>query len=462
MIELRHLRYFIAVAEELSFTRAAERLRIAQPPLSVQIRQLEDETGVALFERGSRPLRLTEAGELLLKRARLLTAEVGATLDDVRRIGRGQTGRLSVAFVGSAMYTTLPDILNAFREAHPDVELTLDEMLAAEIAESIRERRVDVGFSRPALSEGDEFEQRVFLEERLVLAIPERHRFADRAQVSIVELAGEPLIVYRAVCDRGDHHRRTIRRHGWSARGNAASPGRPGLCVSGPRSRFHFHFFERGCEPCTEQRYGDLSHGLCSDRPTTLDVAQHIPCICNVAGGRFGAQARPMGRMVGVCSQRHRIHRLYLHRPAISPRSHPTNHTTLVRLRVTSGFGGFASRRDCNSKLSNWPDGKRRAGCVPGHLHQHYAHSASPRWRSFHGSRVGERRSRSCRIWLGFAHLASRRSATWIRCSPHLRARRFRRLECRCLCNTSPPGSCLITSPGRGVCVMPASALDAG
>ena len=196
MIELRHLRYFIAVAEELSFTRAAERLRIAQPPLSVQIRQLEDETGVALFDRGSRPLRLTEAGELLLKRARLLTAEVGATLDDVRRIGRGQTGRLSVAFVGSAMYTTLPDILNAFREAHPDVELTLDEMLAAEIAESIRERRVDVGFSRPALSEGDEFEQRVFLEERLVLAIPERHRFADRAQVSIVELAGEPLIVY--------------------------------------------------------------------------------------------------------------------------------------------------------------------------------------------------------------------------------------------------------------------------
>jgi hypothetical protein len=147
---------------------------------------------------------------------------------------------------------------------------------------------------------------------------------------------------YRAVCDRGDHHRRTIRRHGLSARGNAASLSRPGLCVSGPRSRFRFHFFERGCEPRTEQRYGDLSHGLCSDRPTTLDVAQHIPCICNVAGGRFGAQPRPMGRMVGICSQRHRIHRLYLHRPAILPRTHPTNHTTLVRLRVTSGFGGFA------------------------------------------------------------------------------------------------------------------------
>ena len=178
---------------------------------------------------------------------------------------------------------------------------------------------------------------------------------------------------YRAVCDRGDHHRRTIRRHGWSARGNAASLSRPGLCVSGPRSRFRFHFFERGCEPRTEQRYGDLSHGLCSDRPTTLDVAQHIPCICNVAGGRFGAQPRPMDRMVGICSQRHRIHRLYLHRPAILPRTHPTNHTTLVRLRVTSGFGGVASRRGRNSKLSNWPDGQRRACCVSGHLHQHYA-----------------------------------------------------------------------------------------
>ena len=256
---------------------------------------------------------------------------------------------------------------------------------------------------------------------------------------------------YCAVCDRGDQHSRTIRRHGWSARGNAASLSRPGLCVSGPRSRFHFHFFERGCEPCTEQRYGDLSHGLCFDRPTTLDVAQRIPCICNVAGGRFGAQPRPMDCMVGICSQRHRIHRLYRHRPAILPRTHATNQTTLVRLGATSGFGGFAGRRGRNSKLSNWPDGKRRACRIPGYLHQHYAHSASARWRSCRGSRVGERRSRSCRIWLGIAQLASRRSAAWIRCSPHRRPRRFRRLECRCLCNTSLPSSCLITSPGRAV-----------
>jgi LysR family transcriptional regulator, benzoate and cis,cis-muconate-responsive activator of ben and cat genes len=196
MVELRHLRYFLAVAEELRFTRAAERLQIAQPPLSVQIRQLEDEIGVALFERGGWPHRLTEAEKLLLERARLVITNVGTTIEDVKRVGRGQTGRLSVAFVGSAMYTTLPEILNAFREAHPNIELTLDEMLAAEIAESLRERRIDVGFSRPALNEGEEFEQRLLLEEPLVLAIPERHRFPDGAKVSFADLAGEPLIVY--------------------------------------------------------------------------------------------------------------------------------------------------------------------------------------------------------------------------------------------------------------------------
>src|SRR5262245_6821194 len=171
------------------------------------------------------------------------------------------------------------------------------------------------------------------------------------------------------------------------------------VCVSGPRSRFYFHFFKRGCEPRTEQRYRDLSHGLCSHRPTTLDVAQHFPCICNVAGGCFNAQPRPMDRRVGICSQPHRIHRLYRHRSAILPRTHPTNHTALVRLRRTSGF------------------------------------------------RVGERRSRSCRIWRGVAHLASCRSAAWIPRGPHHRPRRFRRLERPCLCNTSPPSSCLIALP---------------
>src|SRR5580658_11136652 len=98
-MELRHLRYFVAIGEELNFTRAAERLRIAQPPLSQQIRQLEQELGVTLLQRNSRPVRLTEAGELLLARARALLAELEITVADVRRIGRGQAGKLNIGFV---------------------------------------------------------------------------------------------------------------------------------------------------------------------------------------------------------------------------------------------------------------------------------------------------------------------------------------------------------------------------
>ena len=115
---------------------------------------------------------------------------------------------------------------------------------------------------------------------------------------------------------------------------------------------------------CTKQRYRDLSHGLCSDRATTLDVAQHIFCVCNVARGRFCAQPRPLDCLVGICPQLSRIHRLYLHRPAILPRAHATNNAALVRLRVTSGFGGFARRRGRSFKLPNWSDGERRACCI--------------------------------------------------------------------------------------------------
>ena len=143
-MESRHLRYFVAVGEELSFTRAAERLHIAQPPLSQQIRQLEEELGVTLLERAARPVRLTEAGLLLLDRARELLAALEATVADTRRIGRGQAGRLMIGFAGSAMYVGLPDIIGAFRDACPDVEVALDEMLAAEIAEALRQRRIDV------------------------------------------------------------------------------------------------------------------------------------------------------------------------------------------------------------------------------------------------------------------------------------------------------------------------------
>jgi DNA-binding transcriptional LysR family regulator len=197
-MELRHLRYFIAVGEELNFTRAAERLNIAQPPLSQQIRQLEEELGVTLFERGTRPLRLTEAGQALLDRSRVLLANLGAVVDEVRRIGRGLSGKLAIGFAGSAMFLPLPEAIAGFRQDFPGVEITLDEMLAFEIADGLRKRRIDIGFARPGLASDEGFAQRVLLQEPYVAALPEAHELSSRGELSLEELAVEPFVLYPA------------------------------------------------------------------------------------------------------------------------------------------------------------------------------------------------------------------------------------------------------------------------
>ncbi|MGF6427452.1 MULTISPECIES: LysR substrate-binding domain-containing protein [Bradyrhizobium] len=197
-MELRHLRYFVALGEELNFTRAAERLHIAQPPLSQQIRQLEDELGVTLLQRNSRPVRLTEAGELLLARARSLLANFEAAVADTRRVGRGQAGKLAIGFVGSAMFAGLPDLIGSYRDACPDVELVLDEMLAAEIAEALRRRRIDVGFARPALLPEAGLAQRLILEEPYVAALPRAHPLAERDDIALAELSDDAFVLYPA------------------------------------------------------------------------------------------------------------------------------------------------------------------------------------------------------------------------------------------------------------------------
>lgn len=195
-MELRHLRYFVALGEELNFTRAAERLHIAHPPLSQQIRQLEDELGVTLLQRNSRPIRLTEAGELFLARARALLANFESAVADTRRVGRGQAGRLAIGFVGSAMFAGLPDIIGAYRDACPDVELVLDEMLAAEIAEALRRRRIDVGFARPALLPEAGLAQRLILDEPYVVALPRAHPLAARSDIALAELSDDAFVLY--------------------------------------------------------------------------------------------------------------------------------------------------------------------------------------------------------------------------------------------------------------------------
>lgn len=195
-MELRHLRYFVAVAEQRSFSRAAERLRVAQPALSKQIRQLEDEIGVLLFQRESRPLRLTEAGALFLDRAQAVLNSVHVAAIDARRIEKGQSGHLSVGYVGSSMYTVLPAAVNRFRERHPGVEIALHELTAAQIVRALTDRRIDIGLSRPPLGDDETFAQRILLDEPYVAALPERHKLAKRQSISLRELAADGFILH--------------------------------------------------------------------------------------------------------------------------------------------------------------------------------------------------------------------------------------------------------------------------
>ena len=148
-MELRHLRYFVAVAEELHFRRAAERLHMSQPPLSQQIRALEEEVGATLLLRNQRRVELTAAGAAFLVRAREILAAVEDAAREARRVQRGEVGRLAVGFVGSAMYSFVPELLRAFREQCPDIALRLHELGTTEQLRQLEDGRLDVGFLRP-------------------------------------------------------------------------------------------------------------------------------------------------------------------------------------------------------------------------------------------------------------------------------------------------------------------------
>lgn len=137
-MELRHLRYFVAVADELSFTRAAARLHIAQPPLSRQISQLEEELGVQLFERSTRSISLTPAGAYLYQQARLIVARVRDVGDSVRRIGKGGRSWFGLGFVPSLLYGFLPELIRRLRETHPRVELGLNELTTAQQVDALK------------------------------------------------------------------------------------------------------------------------------------------------------------------------------------------------------------------------------------------------------------------------------------------------------------------------------------
>ena len=194
-VEIRHLRYFLAVAEELNFSRAAEKLRIAQPPLSQQIRQLENELGVLLIERETRPVRLTQAGKFFREQALAIVARFDELIAKTERMGRGETGALSIAFVGSATFELLPAVLREFIRRRPDVVLSLLEMNAIEQKAALLERRINLGFVRPGIDD-EVLVLEPLVEEAIVVAVPQGHPLSKAEHVPLLLLAGEPFVFF--------------------------------------------------------------------------------------------------------------------------------------------------------------------------------------------------------------------------------------------------------------------------
>lgn len=192
-MELRHLKYFVAVAEELHFGRAAKKLHIAQPPLSQQIKNLEDELGVKLFDRARRTIQLTDAGLYFLKEARQLLLHVEQAAETARRIYQGKAGRLIVGFVGSVIHTFLPEGLRLFRQRFPDVELVLQELNTAEQIKSLHAGRIDVGFLYIDVQDSL-LASRQLARAPLMVVLPEKHPLSGRKSLHIRELTQEPFI----------------------------------------------------------------------------------------------------------------------------------------------------------------------------------------------------------------------------------------------------------------------------
>ena len=195
-LELRQLRYFVAVARERNFTRAAEKLRIAQPPLSRQVQQLERELGAVLIERGSRPVRLTAAGRLLYEHATQVLERVEELQAMTKRLHDAERPHFSIGFVGSTLYGYLPEVIRGYRAARPLTELTLLEMTTLEQIAALKEGRIDVGFGRIPLDDA-RIERTLLRNERLCAALPASHALLQhKGPLHLADLADEPLVVY--------------------------------------------------------------------------------------------------------------------------------------------------------------------------------------------------------------------------------------------------------------------------
>lgn len=200
-MELRHLRYFLAVAEELNFTRAAARLGIGQPPLSQQIKDLERDLDVQLFHRVPHGAELTEAGRAFVAEARAVLAGVERARSTAQRAHRGEVGRLSVGFTGSAAFNPVVNAtIRAFRRQWPGVSLVLHELNSARLLARLAQGEVDAAFIRPGPQDPEDVRLKRLPDEPMLIALPSGHALARHKRLALSALAGEPFVLFpRAV-----------------------------------------------------------------------------------------------------------------------------------------------------------------------------------------------------------------------------------------------------------------------
>lgn len=203
-LESRQLRYFVAIAEELHFGRAAERLHMSQPPLSQQIRQLERQLGVQLFERTQRSVKITAAGDVLLVQARAILGKLDTAVELVHSAARGEAGLLRLGYTAASAYSLVPAVMRAYKQRYPAVEVTLHELLSSEQLVELSKRCLDVGLVRPFAARPDLVAEKL-VEEQLVLALPVHHPLAENQTVDIHQLEGVALIGFTATAARYFH-----------------------------------------------------------------------------------------------------------------------------------------------------------------------------------------------------------------------------------------------------------------
>jgi DNA-binding transcriptional LysR family regulator len=194
-MDLRQIRYFLVLANELNFTRAADRLHISQPPLTRQIQQLEASMGVVLFERTTRGVALTQAGAVFLEEARKIVALTDQATNKTRLAHQGQLGRLDIGVFGSAILNVIPTLLIELRKTHPDIVISLQNTTKIQQVEAVREKRLDIGFNR-VFPEVEDLVVETVMMESLYVAMHKDHELVRRRTLAVRDLNNQPLILF--------------------------------------------------------------------------------------------------------------------------------------------------------------------------------------------------------------------------------------------------------------------------